>query len=85
MSVTSVAPAGGCHGAGIDLDDLPVPALRLFVLPGTLQRQRVAEGDRGEDRVVLRQFACPGCGLLIENEIAVADEPPLRDVELRMK
>ena len=29
-----------------------------------------------------RQFACPGCGLLIENEVAVADEPLLRDVEL---
>src|ERR1700694_1849402 len=29
-----------------------------------------------------RQFCCPGCGLLIENEIAVAEEPLLRDVEL---
>src|SRR6185436_12704906 len=29
-----------------------------------------------------RQFACPGCGLLIENEIAVAEDPLLRDVEL---
>jgi len=32
-----------------------------------------------------RQFCCPGCGLAIENEIAVADEPPLRDVELFLK
>jgi N-methylhydantoinase B/oxoprolinase/acetone carboxylase alpha subunit len=32
-----------------------------------------------------RQFACPGCGLLIENEVAVADEPLLRDVELEVK
>jgi len=29
-----------------------------------------------------RQFCCPGCGLLIENEIAVADEPVLKDVEI---
>jgi N-methylhydantoinase B len=29
-----------------------------------------------------RQFCCPGCGLLIENEIAVAEEPVLVDVEL---
>ncbi|MDQ5848044.1 MAG: hydantoinase B/oxoprolinase family protein, partial [Pseudomonadota bacterium] len=29
-----------------------------------------------------RQFCCPGCGLLIENEIAVADDPPLKDVEI---
>jgi N-methylhydantoinase B len=32
-----------------------------------------------------RQFSCPGCGLLIENEVAVADEPLLRDVELEVK
>jgi N-methylhydantoinase B len=32
-----------------------------------------------------RQFSCPGCGLLIENEIATADEPLLRDVEISLK
>jgi N-methylhydantoinase B len=32
-----------------------------------------------------RQFCCPGCGLAIENEIAVADDPVLRDVEIRSK
>ena len=32
-----------------------------------------------------RQFCCPGCGLLIENEIAVADDPVLRDVEILSK
>jgi acetone carboxylase gamma subunit len=29
-----------------------------------------------------RQFCCPGCGLLVENEIAVAEDPVLRDVEI---
>jgi N-methylhydantoinase B len=29
-----------------------------------------------------RQFCCPGCGLLIENEIAIADDPVLMDVQL---
>ena len=29
-----------------------------------------------------RQFCCPGCGLLIENEIAVESEPLLQDVVL---
>jgi N-methylhydantoinase B len=32
-----------------------------------------------------RQFSCPGCGLLIENEIATSDEPLLRDVEISLK
>jgi N-methylhydantoinase B len=29
-----------------------------------------------------RQFACPSCGALIENEIAVAEDPLLMDVQL---
>jgi N-methylhydantoinase B len=30
-----------------------------------------------------RQFCCPGCGLAIENEIAIESDPVLKDVELR--
>ena len=33
--------------------------------------------------VEFRQFSCPGCGTLIENEVAVASDPVLRDIELR--
>src|SRR5581483_6632897 len=36
-----------------------------------------------DDVPVFRQFFCPGCGALIENEITRADEPVLRDIELR--
>ena len=36
-----------------------------------------------DDRPVFRQFFCPGCGALIENEIARADDPMLRDIELQ--
>ena len=31
-----------------------------------------------------RQFYCPGCGTLIENEIAVANDPILHDIQLRL-
>ncbi len=31
---------------------------------------------------VFRQFFCPGCGTLIENEIAVTTDPVLRDIEV---
>jgi len=33
-----------------------------------------------DDVPVFRQFFCPGCGALIENEIAVASDPVLRDI-----
>jgi hypothetical protein len=32
-----------------------------------------------------RQFCCPSCGTLIENEIAIAEDAPLADVELSLK
>lgn len=38
-----------------------------------------------DDTPVFRQFYCPGCGTLIENEIAISGEPVLRDVELHLK
>jgi N-methylhydantoinase B len=38
-----------------------------------------------DDLPQFRQFYCPGCGALIENEVAIASEPLLRDVELRVR
>jgi N-methylhydantoinase B len=38
-----------------------------------------------DDRPVFRQFFCPGCGALIENEVARADDPVLRDIELDIR
>jgi N-methylhydantoinase B len=38
-----------------------------------------------DDRPVFRQFYCPGCGALIENEVARADDDVLRDIELKLK
>jgi N-methylhydantoinase B len=38
-----------------------------------------------DDRPVFRQFFCPGCGGLIENEVARESDEVLRDIELLMK
>jgi acetone carboxylase gamma subunit len=38
-----------------------------------------------DDQPVFRQFYCPGCGALVENEVARADDPVLRDIEVRLK
>jgi N-methylhydantoinase B len=35
-----------------------------------------------DDRPVFRQFFCPGCGALIENEVAREKDPILHDIEL---
>jgi N-methylhydantoinase B len=38
-----------------------------------------------DDRPVFRQFSCPGCGALVENEVARADDPVLQDIELHLR
>ena len=40
--------------------------------------------DFVNDDIEFRQFSCPGCGTLIENEVAVASDPVLRDIDLRL-
>lgn len=36
-----------------------------------------------DDPMVLRQYFCPGCMRLLDNEINRAGQPPLWDIELR--
>lgn len=38
-----------------------------------------------DDRPVFRQFFCPGCGGLIENEVARENDEVLRDIELHLR
>ena len=38
-----------------------------------------------DDRPMFRQFFCPGCGALIENEVARENDPILHDIELHWR
>jgi N-methylhydantoinase B len=38
-----------------------------------------------DERPVFRQFFCPGCGALLENEVARESDPLLRDIELDLR
>jgi len=38
-----------------------------------------------DERPVWRQFFCPGCGALIENEVAREGEPALKDIEINTR
>jgi len=38
-----------------------------------------------DERPVFRQFFCPGCGALIENEVAREGDEVLRDIELDLR
>jgi len=64
-----LAPAGTSWKAEAALTTVPVGSL-----PGT--------GSNVEPRVVLRRFACPQCGRLLDTETALPDDPFLEDVVL---
>ena len=34
------------------------------------------------ENVILRKFSCPGCGVLLDSEIAMPDDPFLEDILL---
>jgi N-methylhydantoinase B len=38
-----------------------------------------------DDVMVYRSYICPGCGVLLENELARGDEPPFWDVRLNLR
>jgi N-methylhydantoinase B len=38
--------------------------------------------DYVDDEMEFRQFYCPGCATLLENEVTKADEPPVHDKQI---
>jgi len=62
-----LAPAGTSWKRAAALSTVPVRTL-----PGT--------GRNVEPRVVLRRFACPQCGHLLDTETALPEDPFLEDV-----
>jgi N-methylhydantoinase B len=70
---TDLGPVSTNYKSGCVRNDLPITASNPIV----------GDPRRFIDPLPqFRQFCCPGCGLAIENEIAIADDPILRDVEL---
>ena len=56
----------------------------IQTLPITASNPHVGDYLRYiDDEPVFRQFFCPGCGRLIENEIARFDDDLLVDIELK--
>src|SRR3954454_9769090 len=70
---TDLGPVDENYKSGCVRNDLPIGASNPIV----------GDPRRFIDPLPqFRQFCCPGCGLAIENEIAIADDPILRDVRL---
>jgi N-methylhydantoinase B len=73
---TDLGPASANYKAGCVRSDLAIQASNPIV----------GDPRRFIDPLPqFRQFCCPGCGALIENEIAIAEDPLLMDVQLHLK
>ncbi len=73
---TDLGPLGGNYKERCARDDRPIEASNPIV----------GDPQRFIDPLPqFRQFCCPGCGRLIENEIAREGDPLLRDIELRLR
>ncbi len=63
----AIAPAGGPWKQAAALSKIPM-------------RGAAGVPYSGGERVVLRRFACPGCGALLDSETALPEDPFLNDV-----
>jgi hypothetical protein len=73
---TDLGPVQNNYKLGCIRNDLPIEASNPIV----------GDSKRFIDPTPqFRQFCCPGCGLAIENEIAIESDPPLKDVELAVR
>jgi acetone carboxylase gamma subunit len=58
-------------------------------IPGSLNElDDMLYGDAGaevDDQMAYHSYICPGCGVLLDNELARADEPPFWDVRLNLR
>ncbi|HVX31547.1 MAG TPA: acetone carboxylase subunit gamma [Solirubrobacterales bacterium] len=65
-------------------------ATENYKLSAAIEQVELSEGNRYigdpgryvDERMVLRRFYCPGCGTLLDTEVARQDDPPLHDIEI---
>jgi N-methylhydantoinase B len=72
---TDLGPASENYKLGCSRHDAPIATSNLNV--GDWRRYI-------DEEPVFRQFFCPGCGHLIENEIARSADPILQDIQIRL-
>jgi acetone carboxylase gamma subunit len=60
-------------------------ACATLTAPITASNPHVGDYKRYiDDEPIFRQYFCPSCGRLVENEVARAGEPALQDIELKL-
>jgi len=88
--VEVIEQAGGdafrCSRCGQSLG----PATENYKLSAALEQTSLEEGnvhigDPGryiDTKMVFRRYYCPGCGVLLDTEVARSQDPPLWDIQL---
>jgi len=69
-----LGPANGNYKLATRLEQSPISCANPHIQPAYL---------RVDATLVLRRYHCPGCGLLLDSDVALAEDAPLWDIELR--
>jgi acetone carboxylase gamma subunit len=69
-----------CRGCGREVALSGTPWKPGAALDETPMRGAAGAAYGGGERVLLRRFCCPGCGALLDCEIALDGDPFLNDV-----
>lgn len=69
-----------CADCGHALADAGTPWKQNAALTSVSVKDLPGAASAVEARVVLRRFACPGCGSLLDTETALPEDPFLDDV-----
>ena len=69
-----------CTACNHTIADAGTPWKQAAALNETPMRGAAGVPYSGGERVVLRCFACPGCGRLLDSETALPEDPFLDDI-----
>jgi N-methylhydantoinase B len=70
---TDLGPIAGDYKQACHVTDLPLSAANPLIG----DPRRFVDADP-----VFRTFVCPGCGTMIDTEMCLSDDPPIRDIRL---
>ncbi len=68
-----------CRGCGHSLGPAEEPWKPMAILDEAPMRGIAGAPYSGGENVVLRRFACPKCGVLLDSETALPEDPFLND------
>jgi N-methylhydantoinase B len=69
----SLGPSNENYKLSTIMDESPVGTANPYIID---PQRHIKE------RIVLRRYYCPGCGVILDTDVSRAEEPPLWDIQI---